>query len=414
GVDHLWLTAGLFHQMVEGPLDKLRGLRRLLAGGDVLSPGHVKKALETLPDTTVINGYGPTENTTFTTTHAMDDAAAVGDPVPIGRPISNTRVYVLDARRRPVPVGIAGELYAGGDGLARGYHRRPAATAERFVPDPGLGAEPGARLYKTGDLVRWLPSGVLEFLGRTDQQVKVRGFRIEPGEIEAALLRHPGVAECAVIARSDGTADAPSATSTASTTAGAKRLVAYLVPGDGQDLGEVDWRSFLRRDLPDYLVPSAFVVLETLPLNANGKLDRAALPAPESSGGGEGREPETELERYLVELWQELLPVETVGVDDDFFELGGHSLVATQVISRLRQGRSLEAPLGLLFEHPTVAQLAAALDELQAGGDGASGPSAITAALGAGEIAIPEGAEDLSEEDLDALLRSMMDGEEGA
>ncbi len=220
GVTTLWLTAGLFHSLVESRPEALRGVSQLLAGGDVLSAAHVRRALAALPGTTLINGYGPTENTTFTTTHPLRDPAEVGETVPVGRPIANTTVHLLDGDLRPVPAGVAAELYTGGDGLARGYRGRPELTAERFVPDP-LAASPGERLYRTGDLARWRPDGVLELLGRRDRQVKIRGFRVEPGEVEAALLSHPEIAAAAVVARQE---------------ADGKALIAYVVPRTGEEI----------------------------------------------------------------------------------------------------------------------------------------------------------------------------------
>jgi amino acid adenylation domain-containing protein len=264
GVTTLWLTAGLFHPMVESRVEALRGLTQLLAGGDVLSGPHVRRALAALPGCTVIDGYGPTENTTFTTCHAMRDPAAVGETVPIGRPVANTTVHLLDGNLRPVPVGVPGELYTGGDGLARGYRGRPDLTAERFVPNPfSLSAGGGERLYRTGDLARWRPDGVLEFLGRRDQQVKIRGFRVELGEIEAAVLRHPEVADAAVVAREEP---------------GGKVLVAYVVPRRGPTL-PADLRGSLRESLPEFMLPAHLVALTELPLNANGKVDRRARAA---------------------------------------------------------------------------------------------------------------------------------------
>jgi len=348
-VSTLWLTAGLFHQMVEARPASLAPISQLLAGGDVLSPAHVRKVLGEL-EGTLVNGYGPTENTTFTCCHRMRPAQAVRSPVPIGRPIADSWIRMLDRRLEPVPVGVAGMLYAGGDGLARGYFERPARTAESFVPDP-RGAAPGGRLYRTGDLARHLPDGNAEFLGRRDTQVKVRGFRIELGEIEAVLGRHPAVASAAVVAREDVAGDEQP---------GDRRLVAYVVAGDGEaEPGEL--RDFLKKTLPEYMVPALFVRLDALPLNANGKVDRRALPAP----GGERPAPEASfvaprdaVEEVLAGIWSEALGLDRVGVEDDFFELGGHSLLATQLISRIRKAFRVELPLAALFEATTVAAMA--------------------------------------------------------
>ncbi|HVR99548.1 MAG TPA: amino acid adenylation domain-containing protein, partial [Thermoanaerobaculia bacterium] len=380
GVTALWLTAGLFHQMVEGNLEGLRPVRQLLAGGDVLSPAHVRRVLAELPGTTLINGYGPTEGTTFTCCHAMTAESRIGHTVPIGRPIANTRVYVVDAGFRQLPVGLPGELLLGGDGLAAGYWRRPELTAERFVPDP-FGA-PGSRLYRTGDLVRWLPDGVVEFLGRRDGQVKVRGFRIEPGEIEAALAEHPAVREAAVVAREDAQ--------------GERRLVAYVVAD-----GEPDLRGHLEAKLPAHMVPAAWVFLGALPLTANGKVDRRALPAPEAPRAGEGYvAPRTPSEEAVAAIWREVLGVEQVGVHDDFFLLGGHSLSATRVASRLRQQLGAELSLAAIFECSTLEALAAAVDEA-----GSVGEDRI---LIVPAVPAMPAAQELSDEQLDALLAEMM------
>jgi amino acid adenylation domain-containing protein len=355
GVTLLWLTAGLFHQMVETQLDGLLRVRQLLAGGDVLSVAHVRRVLEQPWDGTLINGYGPTENTTFSCCYPMTAPEQVGTTVPIGRPIANTTVYVLDRHMRPVPVGVPGELYVGGDGLARGYHRRPALTAERFVPHPfAPNSHPGARLYRTGDLARYRPTGDLEFLGRLDTQVKVRGFRIEPGEIETALGQHPAVQAGVVVPHGER--------------AGEKRLVAYVVPAPGaarEDLGD-RLRDHLSAHLPAYMVPAAVVLLDALPLTPNGKVDRRALPAPD--WGRTARDaavaPRTPTEQALAQIWAEVLDVAAVGVHDDFFELGGHSLLATRVASRIYQAFEVRVPLRRLFEAPTVAELAPVVEAI--------------------------------------------------
>jgi amino acid adenylation domain-containing protein/non-ribosomal peptide synthase protein (TIGR01720 family) len=348
GVTSLWLTAGLFHQMVAERLEGLRPLRQLLAGGDVLSPARVRRALEGLPGCTVVNGYGPTENTTFTACFPMRGGGGGGwdATVPLGRPIQGTSVHVVDADLRPVPVGVWGELLAGGEGVARGYLGRPALTAERFVPDPFAGA-PGGRLYRTGDLVRWRPDGLLEFLGRTDLQIKVRGFRIEPGEVEAALLAHRQVRDAVVVAR-------PGA-------GGESRLVAYVVGSAGEDL-----RAFLRSRLPEAMIPSLFVPLAALPLNANGKVDRKALPAaqPAASEAAGAARPRTPKEERLAGIWRELLGLAEVGIHDNFFQLGGDSILSIQIVARARREGLLLTPRQI-FESQTIAELAAV-----AAGDG--------------------------------------------
>jgi natural product biosynthesis luciferase-like monooxygenase protein/amino acid adenylation domain-containing protein len=355
GVTALWLTAGFFHQVVESGMAGLSGLRQLLAGGDVVSPSHARRLLETLPGCTLINGYGPTENTTFTCCHPMEAADSIGTSVPIGRPITGTSVHLADRAFQPVPVGVPGELLTGGDGLARGYWGRPELTAEKLIPDP-LGA-PGGRLYRTGDLARRRGDGSIEFLGRIDGQVKVRGFRIEPGEIEAALARHPAVRECAIAALPDHS--------------GGKRLVAYYAAAEGTGAGEL--RAFLQETLPPYLIPTTWVDLETLPLNANGKVDRRALPAPESVGLDEANSeslvaPSDPVEELVAGIWAEVLGHDRFGAHDDFFALGGHSLLATQVVSRIREMLGAELPLRRLFEAPTVAGLARALREAGSSG----------------------------------------------
>jgi len=358
-VTTLWLTAGLFHQMVEENLPGLAGVRQLLAGGDVLSVPHVRRVLEELPGTRLINGYGPTENTTFTCCYPVPAVAGPGEletSVPLGRPIANTRVVVLDRHLEPVPVGVAGELCTGGDGLARGYLGRPDRTAERFVPDP-FGREAGGRLYRTGDLARWQPAGTLEFLGRIDTQVKVRGFRVEPGEIEAALLEHPWAREAVVLAERESS--------------GSQRLVAYVVlhqtdPSDSSDRSDPKpvLAASLRWRLPEFMLPAAWVFLPSLPLTANGKVDRQALAKrrperPAARAAGTGPAPWTPAEELVARIFAEVLELEQVGRDENFFELGGHSLLATRISSRMRAVCGLELPVRMVFEAPTVEGLAA-------------------------------------------------------
>jgi amino acid adenylation domain-containing protein len=355
-VSTLWLTAGLFHQMVEHQMDGLQPLRQLLAGGDVLSPEHVKRVLQRLP-CTLINGYGPTESTTFTCCNPMTDANEVGASVSIGRPISNTQVYILDRYLQPVPVGVRGELYIAGDGLARGYLNRPALTAESFVPNP-FSEQPGARLYRTGDLTSYLPDGKIEFLGRIDDQVKIRGFRVEPGEVEALLAQHPAIVETVVVVRQNAQDEGSSALGAD------KRLVAYLVAGAEGAPTNQELRAFLKQQLPEYMVPSAFVTLEALPLTPNGKIDRAALPPPDWTKRDVEEAyvgPRTAVEESIARIWADVLGLEQVGVHDSFFELGGHSLLATQVMSRIDGVFQVRLPLRALFEAPTVAELSKVL-----------------------------------------------------
>jgi amino acid adenylation domain-containing protein len=322
-------------------------LRLLIVGADAMPTEEVGRWRGGVQSPArLVNAYGPTEAVVTATTFPLPgdypDVYA-GPVVPIGRPLPGRAAFVLDGTAMPVPVGVPGELYLGGAQVARGYLGRPALTAERFVPDPFSG-EPGARLYRTGDRVRWLAEGVLEFQGRVDEQVKVRGFRIEPGEIEGVLRRSEGVADCVVVARED--------------VPGEKRLVAYVV-------GDVEagvLREHLRRELPEHMVPAAFVPLERLPLTPTGKLDRKALPAPEYAADADRYvAPRTEAERKVAAVWAEVLGVESVGAHDRFFDLGGHSLLLVRVQARLREAFGQPVPITHLFRYLTVSALAAAL-----------------------------------------------------
>jgi amino acid adenylation domain-containing protein len=342
-VTHLQCTPSLAALVIaESGVQALAPLRRLLLGGEALPADLAAQIRAVLPDG-VVNMYGPTETTVWSATHAVDDAAGA---VPIGRPIANTRAYVLDAGFGAQPVGVPGELCIAGAGVTRGYHGRAGLTAERFVPDP-LAAEPGARMYRTGDRARWRADGTLEFLGRMDFQVKVRGFRVEPGEVESVVREHPRVGGAAVVAR-----DAPGV---------GMRLVAYATPADGEPPTPAELRAWTAARLPEHMVPSAFVVLDALPRTPNGKLDRRALPEPELQAAADTYvAPRTEAEERVAAIWSEVLGVERVGVDDNFFALGGHSLLATRVVARLRTEMGAELPLRSVFEHPTVAGMAAA------------------------------------------------------
>lgn len=336
-VTTLLLSAGMFQAMVDQQLEDFSGVRQILVRDYVLPVAAVLRLRARFPTCRVINAYGPTENTTFTCCYPVPEGWT-GGALPVGTPISNTRVYVLDGSHRPTPIGVPGELYAAGAGVARGYLHRPALTAERFLPDP-FGPEGGGRMYRTGDRARWRPDGTIEVLGRLDAQVKVRGVRVEPGEIEAALRRIPGVAECVVIAREDELGD--------------RRLVAYVVGNaDAESL-----RKHLREVLPDYMVPAVFVGLDALPLTSSGKVDRRALPAPEGYVA-----PRTPTEGVLAAIWAEVLGVERVGVNDDFFALGGNELLAIRAFSRIREISAAELPFRTLFEAPTVARLAERLE----------------------------------------------------
>ncbi|MFG2094577.1 non-ribosomal peptide synthase/polyketide synthase [Streptomyces sp. NPDC048612] len=354
-VTALWLTAGLFRLLAQDAPDCFDGLAQVWTGGDVVPAAAVRRVLAACPGLTVVDGYGPTETTTFATSFPMSDATAVPGTVPIGHPLDDMRVHVLDARMRPVPPGTAGELFLAGEGVARGYLGRPGATADRFVADPS--GPPGARMYRTGDLARRRPDGTVEFLGRADDQVKIRGFRVEPGEVEGALAAHPGVVDVAVVAREERP--------------GTKRLIAYVVGRDGLDT-EALW-AHARQTLPDYLVPAVFVPLAALPLSANGKVDRAALPAP---AAGTGRPapvaPRTDAERRTAEVWAEVLGVADVGVEDDFFASGGDSILSIRLTSRLAEAFGTDLTPRAVFTHPTPAALAALLTR----GEGAAVPRA--------------------------------------
>jgi amino acid adenylation domain-containing protein len=313
---------------------------KILCGGEVLSRELADQLLQR--GGAVWNLYGPTETTIWSTACRVE----VGGNVHIGRPIANTTVYILDRQLEPLPVGVPGELYIGGDGLARGYLNRPELTAERFISDP-FSTDPGARLYRTGDVARYLPFGDIEYLGRSDHQVKIRGYRIELGEIEAVLSEHLSVGESVVVARED--------------VAGDKRLVAYVIAGESGGVSISEFREYLRGKLPDYMVPSAFVMINELPLTPNGKVDRRALPSPERSRDdveGEYQAARTPVEEMMVVIWAGILGIEQVGINDNFFELGGHSLIATRIVSRIREAFAVELPLRTLFESPTVAGLA--------------------------------------------------------
>ncbi|MCY8633151.1 non-ribosomal peptide synthetase DhbF [Bacillus spizizenii] len=341
-IDIMQATPTLWHALVTNEPETLRGLR-VLVGGEAL-PSGLLQALQKL-HCSVTNLYGPTETTIWSATAFLEEGLK-GVP-PIGKPIWNTQVYVLDNGLQPVPPGVVGELYIAGTGLARGYFRRPDLTAERFVADPY--GPPGARMYRTGDQARWRADGSLDYIGRADHQIKIRGFRIELGEIDAVLAKHPDIEQAAVVVREDQPGD--------------KRLVAYVVAASAIDTA--DLRRYVGASLPDYMVPAAFMEMDELPLTPNGKLDRKALPAPDFSTSVSDRGPRTPQEEILCDLFAEVLGLARVGIDDSFFELGGHSLLAARLMSRIREVMGAELGIAKLFDEPTVAGLAAHLDQAQ-------------------------------------------------
>ena len=349
GITTMFLTAALFNLVAREVPSAFSSIKHLMVGGEAVTPHWMREVLKHGPPERLLNAYGPTESTTFASWHLVREVSEDAVSVPIGRPISNTRLYVLDRHLNPVPVGVTGELYIAGDGLARGYHNRPELTAEKFIQ---WNAQ---RLYRSGDLARWRADGNIEFLARVDDQVKVRGFRIEPGEIEAVLRLHEAVNEVVVIVRED--------------TPGEKRLVAYCVPQPGEAPTASDLRTYLKARLPDYMIPSAFVMLEALPRTGIGKLDRRALPKPDASAESEANDSpvsRTPVEEALSEIWAEVLGLRRVGVTDNFFELGGHSLMATQVISRIRNQFHIDLPVMVVFEEPTIAEMALLITQVQA------------------------------------------------
>src|SRR5438477_172527 len=352
-------------------------LREVITAGEQLkATDAVRGFFAAHADCALVNQYGPTESHVVTAFTLADDHERWPALPPIGRPIANAKVYVLDRHRQPVPVGVPGELYIGGVSLARGYLNRPELTSERFVEDPfAFGST--ERLYRTGDLVRWREPGTLEFLGRIDHQMKIRGFRIEPGEIEAALREHPDVREALVVAREDD--------------AVGKRLVAYVI-GESPATSPEDLDHLLRRTLPDYMIPSAFGFLDAFPLTPNGKIDRAALPAPSGQGraSSEYSPPQTDTERRLAEIWSKVLDIEDIGVNDNFLALGGHSLMAIKVVARVRDSLGVEVPLRMVFESPTIAAFAAAIGELSSEPQARMAPPIVPVARER-RIALPDG-----------------------
>jgi amino acid adenylation domain-containing protein/non-ribosomal peptide synthase protein (TIGR01720 family) len=375
-VTTLWLTAGLFHLAVDDHLAAFSGVRQLLAGGDVLAPPRVQRVLQELPNCQMINGYGPTENTTFTTCCSLAPTEVLDTAVPIGAPVANTQVYILDENLALVPVGVAGELYAGGDGLARGYLNQPGLTAVSFIPNP-FADKPGQRLYRTGDLARWLPdsddrrngdgrpNGRIEFLGRRDSQVKIRGYRIEQGEIEAILSQHPAVRQSVVLARTASSGDKYLAAYVLSQGQAATVETTAVEAAAVEAAAVKDLRQYLRQRLPDYMVPTSWMMMDAFPLDHNGKVDRHALPEINLSQRQLTTElapPTTPTEIALAEIWRDVLNIEQISIHDNFFELGGHSLLATRIMTRVQDRLQQKAPLLTLFKFPTIAGLAKALE----------------------------------------------------
>jgi amino acid adenylation domain-containing protein len=351
-IDSMFLTSSLFNQIAAIDPGAFSSLRDLLVGGEALSPHRIRQVLQSAPPRRLLNGYGPTENTTFTTTHLIRDVPEGITNIPIGRPIANTTAYILDDDLQPVPIDIPGELHAGGFGVAQGYVNHPELTAEKFVPDP-FSNRSSAKLYKTGDLARYLPDGSIEYLGRIDQQVKIRGYRIELGEIESVLSQHPAIREAAVIVRQDRQGD--------------KRILAYFTTWTAQIPKPAELRSFLQDKLPEYMVPSVYSCLVTIPLTPNGKIDQQALPDPARASTAEESfiAPRTPIETALVELWREVLGNQQIGIDDNFFITGGHSLLATRLLWRINQEMGIELPLRVLFDAPTIARLAEQIELLR-------------------------------------------------
>ncbi len=363
-ISAMFLTTALFNQVAREAPDAFKGLKALMFGGESVDPDAVRVVMASNPPERLLHVYGPTESTTFASWYRITDVPVDAGTVPIGQPIANTTLYVLDENMNPLPVGIPGELYIGGDGLARGYLNQPELTAEKFVANP-FSDRSGARLYRTGDQVRYRRDGAIEFLGRFDHQVKIRGFRIELGEIETVLVQHAAVRDAVVVVQQDETGD--------------KRLLAYVVTEKGAALSGAELRELMHERLPDYMLPSAFMMLDELPLTATGKLDRLALP---STGDLHQvvetgyTAPRTELEKQLTQIWAEVLKLENPGIHDNFFAVGGHSLLAGQVMNRLRDDFGLEIPLRCLFEDPTVAGLAAYVEAARFSADGETAESA--------------------------------------
>jgi amino acid adenylation domain-containing protein len=359
----VWIPAALFQEMVGQEMDKLRGVERVISGGEVLSVTSVERLLEGVEGIEVVNAYGPTENTAFTTCHVMKSARKETGSVPIGKTIENTDVYVLGRNMEVVPIEVIGEMYVGGDGIARGYRMRKEDTGEKFTPNP-YAKEGGERLYRTGDYVKHRSNGVLEFIGRVDHQVKIRGYRIETGEIEEMLGEHPAVKETVVVVREG--------------TAGDKRLAAYVSGRTEGALTAAEMRKYARERLPEYMMPGTFIVMDKLPRAQSGKIDRRALPeVGEMTRGGEESflGARTPIEEVLIGIWSELLELRQIDIHDDFFELGGHSLLATRVNSSIRKALNVDLPIAAIFEFQTIEKLSAAIDRAMREDRGVAAPA---------------------------------------
>jgi amino acid adenylation domain-containing protein len=347
GVDTLWLVAPLANLTIDAHLEDLRGLRQFMAGGDVLSIPHIRRVREELPHVRMVNGYGPTEVTAFSVSHRIEYVDPDWPSIPIGRPMHNTTAYILDEHGGLSGIGVWGELYLGGPGVAVGYHHRPDLNAERFLPDhfrPG----PGAQLYRTGDRCRWLPDGTIQFHGRLDTQVKIDGLRVELGEIQSTVAEHPSVSAAVVTAPVIGSR---------------RQLVAYVVPSDEATFDPAQLRAHLSRVLPSVMVPGHYVTLETIPLNPNNKVNFRALPAPESSGDGSRRAPVSETEQVLAGIWEEMLGIGEVGLDDNFFDRGGHSLRAIPMIAAISMRFGVDLAVQDIFETPVLEALASRIED---------------------------------------------------
>ena len=360
-ISTLWLTAALFNSIIAEAPEALTGVKELLTGGEALSIAHIRQALKLLPGTQLINGYGPTESTTFTCCYRIPHQLEADlTSIPIGKPIANTQVYILDANLQPVPIGVVGELHIGGDGLAREYLNLPELTQERFIPNPFC-QESTAYLYKTGDLVRYLPDGNIEFVGRKDDQVKIRGYRIELGEIETILGQHDSVGDAVVVVREDMLGD--------------KRLIAYVAPKGERQPNVNQLKAYLTEQLSEYMVPAVIIVLDKIPLTPNGKADRRALPIPASGTGSKESfiAPSTAVEKMLAEIWCGVLGLSQVGIEDNFFDLGGTSILGLHMVARVQKqfaGTNLRAVK--LYQYPTIRTLAQYLSQegrQQLGGD---------------------------------------------